>query len=70
MAKIRVSSFARSYGVLSKDVIKIANMTGGGPNKQVLKSASSGINLTEDNRIYWMSVISAASRRRDNRTQH
>ena len=70
MAKIRVSSFARSYGVLSKDVIKIANMTGGGPNKQVLKSASSGINVDENTRIYWDCVARAASRRRDNRTQH
>lgn len=57
---MRVSSLARSYNVRSKDVIELANMTG-----ENLKSASSRVEVTRDNRIYWHSICSAAQKRRD-----
>ncbi len=59
MSKPRVSLIARTSGVLSKDIIEIANMTG-----QSIKSASTGIDINRDNYIYWGCVIRAAQRRR------
>ncbi len=57
---MRVSSLARSYNVKSKDLIDFANMTG-----ESLKSASSRVEVTRDNRIYWHALCVAVQKRRD-----
>ena len=59
---MRVHSLARSYNVLSKDIIDIANMTGSN-----LKSASSRIEIDENNRIYWHAVGTFVQARRDSK---
>lgn len=56
---IRISSLARSYNVTSKSVVAMFNLVAPDLN---IKSASSGVEITADNRIFIHTIMIAASK--------